>query len=530
MHQALYRSYRPKRFEDIVGQEHIVSVLKSQIREGSISHAYLFCGSRGTGKTSTAKVFSKAVNCLSEDKPCYQCKACVDGDLDEIELDAASNNSVDNIRDIRDNVVFMPTVGRYKVYIIDEVHMLSQGAFNALLKTLEEPPNHVIFILATTEPHKIPATVLSRCQRFDFKRLDDEVIAKHLRHVLEKEGKPFEEAALEFIARESDGGMRDALSLLDKTMSLEHVGLKEVLSLVGGSGEEEKRDFLRAMDASDIPRILELIEEIHATSSDIKLFVRGLLLYLRESLMEHYGIEAKDDFKDGYEIESLISRMEFFGETQAKMRMSSAPRETLELAVIRYLSQGEKTQVEESSGIRDLKKEIAMLREELLRLQAELKRLKESPAPETFGRGRRIKNSRIDAEPDLKELAQNCSDEEKERIEQANQAMLQVYDLLKQQRFASTKALLQEGRVARRIGGKLYIAYDEPFDFHKNKIDTEENRELISNLFSQALGEEVEVYFLFSSQVSNLDREEVEEEAVLQELRERFPGVPIEIK
>ena len=207
MHKALYRVYRPKNFSDVIGQEHIVRTLKNQIENNNVGHAYLFCGTRGTGKTSTAKIFSRAVNCtnLHNDEPCNECENCreilEDKTMDVVEIDAASNNSVDDIRELRENVKYSPAKAKYKVYIIDEVHMLSQGAFNALLKTLEEPPSYVIFILATTEPHKIPATILSRCQRFDFKRVTVKDISSRMRYICEKEGIEADEKALNLIAR-----------------------------------------------------------------------------------------------------------------------------------------------------------------------------------------------------------------------------------------------------------------------------------------------------------------------------------------
>ena len=220
-YQALYRRYRPARFDDFVGQEAIIRTLRSQVMSGRIAHAYLFCGTRGTGKTSTAKVFARAVNCENPDRgePCGQCAACralsAESSLDILEIDAASNNGVDEIRDLREKVKYPPQSGRYRVYIIDEVHMLSQGAFNALLKTLEEPPAYVVFILATTEPQKLPATILSRCQRFDFGRIPAHQIIARLRVALEEGGIRAEEAALSRIARAAEGGMRDAWSILD---------------------------------------------------------------------------------------------------------------------------------------------------------------------------------------------------------------------------------------------------------------------------------------------------------------------------
>ena len=222
MYQALYRTWRPERFSDVVGQEAIVSTLVRQVESGRIAHAYLFSGSRGTGKTTTAKILARAINCahpLPGADPCGTCEACqsilTEQSMDVVEIDAASNNGVDEIRDLREKIQYPPSVGRYKVYIVDEVHMLSTGAFNALLKTLEEPPAHAVFILATTEPQKLPATILSRCQRFDFRRIPARLIEERLEKVLKASGVKAESEAIQLIARSAEGGMRDALSLLD---------------------------------------------------------------------------------------------------------------------------------------------------------------------------------------------------------------------------------------------------------------------------------------------------------------------------
>ena len=247
---ALYRKFRPQEFEDVKGQEHIVTTLKNQIKADRIGHAYLFCGTRGTGKTTIAKILARAVNCEHpiDGSPCNTCKTCrainEGTSMNVIEIDAASNNGVDNIREIREEVAYRPTTGKYKVYIIDEVHMLSTGAFNALLKTLEEPPSYVIFILATTEAHKIPITILSRCQRYDFRRITAETIAARLQELMDKEGNDVEEKAIRYIAKAADGSMRDALSLLDQCIAfylgekltyekvLENLGAVDTLSLI----------------------------------------------------------------------------------------------------------------------------------------------------------------------------------------------------------------------------------------------------------------------------------------------------------
>jgi DNA polymerase-3 subunit gamma/tau len=236
---ALYRKWRPLTFEDVVEQRHIVTTLKNSIKNNTVSHAYLFCGTRGTGKTTLAKIFARAINCpeSTDGSPCNKCDTCrgiLDGSIiDVVEIDAASNNGVDDVREIKEAVMYVPAVTKYKVYIIDEVHMLSTGAFNALLKTLEEPPQNVVFILATTEPHKLPATILSRCQRFDFKRITMDGLVSRLEIIAKDCGIPFEYSALQLIARLSEGGMRDAISLLDQCISLgkESINREDVVQI-----------------------------------------------------------------------------------------------------------------------------------------------------------------------------------------------------------------------------------------------------------------------------------------------------------
>ena len=289
MHKALYRVYRPKTFGDVVGQEHIVKTLKNQIKNNNIGHAYLFSGTRGTGKTSTAKIFARAVNCLNpiNEEPCNECEICIDtlndNIMDIVEIDAASNNSVDDIRELRESVKYTPSKAKYKVYIIDEVHMLSQGAFNALLKTLEEPPSYVIFILATTEPHKIPATILSRCQRFDFKRVSSKDIASRMSYICKKENIEAEEKALSLIARNSQGALRDALSILDQCMSFgnEKIEYNDVIELLGTVNIDELFELSQSIIDENTKKSLEILNEFIIWGKDIRNLINDLIDHFR---------------------------------------------------------------------------------------------------------------------------------------------------------------------------------------------------------------------------------------------------------
>ena len=293
MHKALYRVYRPQKFEDVVGQEHITKTLRNQIENNNIGHAYLFSGTRGTGKTSTAKIFARAVNCLESknQEPCNNCDVCKDilndNIMDVVEIDAASNNSVDDIRELRESVKYSPTKAKYKVYIIDEVHMLSQGAFNALLKTLEEPPSYVIFILATTEPHKIPATILSRCQRFDFKRVTVKDITSRMQRICAEENIEVEEKALNLIARNSQGALRDALSILDQCISFgdEKIEYNDVVELLGTVNIEQLFDLAQYIIDQNTKESLKVLNEFIIWGKDIRNLINDLIDHFRNLMI-----------------------------------------------------------------------------------------------------------------------------------------------------------------------------------------------------------------------------------------------------
>lgn len=355
-YKALYRKHRPDSFDGIVGQDMVIRTLKNQIKNGQIAHAYLFCGPRGTGKTSTAKVFSKAINCenIKEDGPCGVCDVCESmasgSNMDIIEIDAASNNSVDDVRDLREKVKFPPTKGSYKVYIIDEVHMLSQGAFNALLKTLEEPPKHVVFILATTEPHKLPATILSRCQRFDFKRIGQGTIVEWIRSIAQKEGLDIEESALYSIARQAEGGARDALSLLDQSMGLygKKISNEGILSILGTASQDFLFTTVDDLIAGRVQGLLEAINKLVDNGKDLSVFVKDLNGHLRDMLVAKLCDKPSDLIdRESSELDRLINQAQVASETRlvraveilsellAVIKKSSQPRILLELALIK---------------------------------------------------------------------------------------------------------------------------------------------------------------------------------------------------
>lgn len=345
MSEALYRRFRPKTFNEIIGQDHITTILKNQILQSRLSHAYLFTGTRGTGKTSLAKVFARAINCLNpnDSEPCNECENCLEAmsgkAVDIIELDAASNNSVDNIRELRDKAIYLPTKLKYKVYIIDEVHMLSKGAFNALLKILEEPPKHLIFILATTEPERIPKTIISRVQRFDFKRIDEDLIAKNLSRVLDTIGKKYEDEAVQIVARAGAGSMRDALSMLESTISYSDTLTKEsVLKALGLLDESYSTGIVEAIFTRNLEKYYANLDKLFLDGKDEAMIIDGIIKALREILYDKVNKLGKYNFTFDIKLMDIINAIDIYMDYLERMKFVKEKRIFVEMAGLKVMS------------------------------------------------------------------------------------------------------------------------------------------------------------------------------------------------
>ena len=395
-YQALYRVWRSQRFEDVVGQKAITQTLKNAIEQNQISHAYLFTGPRGTGKTSAAKIFAKAINCPNQvnGEPCNECEMCrsitAGTQEDVIEIDAASNNGVEEIRFIRDRANYAPTQAEYKVYIVDEVHMLSTGAFNALLKTLEEPRKNVVFILATTEPHKIPATIISRTQRFDFKRINTQDIVDHLKTVLDGSQIAYEEEALQVIARAAEGGMRDALSIAYQAIAFSDgkVTTQDALEVTGSLSYEMMDRLMQFCEDQAVPDALETLRQLLSSGKEARRLLENLLVYCRDlllyqqapQLLEEKSLQITPGFKtlaQAATADKIYHWITVLNETQNEVRFTNNPTIYLEVAVVKLANQ---RRLPASGEVSVSNQEVQQLRQEIQKLQSEVRKLQENPS------------------------------------------------------------------------------------------------------------------------------------------------------
>ena len=491
---ALYRKFRPAEFSEVKGQEHIVTTLQNQIKANRIGHAYLFCGTRGTGKTSIAKIFAKAVNCESpvDGSPCGVCPTCqsiaAGTSMNVIEIDAASNNGVDNIREIRENVAYSPTEGKYKVYIIDEVHMLSIGAFNALLKTLEEPPEYVIFILATTEAHKIPITILSRCQRYDFKRITAETISARLTDLMEREQVEVEEKALRYIAKAADGSMRDALSLLDQCIAF-YLGKKlpydNVLEVLGALDTDVYSSLLRKIIKKDIPAVMADVETIVMQGRELSQFVTEFIQYLRNLLF----VQSADHLEDFLEVssenlaqlkeeakmidtESLMRYIRVFSELSGQIKYSTQKRVLVEVALIKLC----KPQME---------KNFDSLLDRISSLERQLENGVAIAAPAVAVQEK--KPEPVKEQPRVKA----CSDDIRRVLHEWNQIIRESSPVIKNY-LLGHKDFRQDGNGGLQIIMRENLAAD--------LLGTDDLRKELENVIYQRIGKEVSVQYISMEQ------------------------------
>lgn len=556
MHKALYREYRPLVFDDVIGQDHIIRTLKNQIKENSMSHAYLFCGTRGTGKTTTAKILSRAVNCQAsnQDHPCNQCPGCQSildsSNLDVIEIDAASNNSVDDIRELRDTVKYTPANSKYKVYIIDEVHMLSQGAFNALLKTLEEPPSYVIFILATTEPNKIPATILSRCQRFDFKRVSVGDLIDRMKLICQSESIDIDEDALRIIARNGQGSVRDALSILDRCLSFGGNILTgdQVLELLGGSDPDQLLKMAKSIMDSDVCKSMEMIEDYFMWGKDLRLLVEDITDFFRSLMMVKIFGQASDlvdltrdqaqtmmALAKDIDTEEIIRILTILSDLSEKLRFSTNQRMTLEIYIMKLASpamdQSDQALAKRLEKIEKLVEDGRInintnLSPDQVNQLALAQSVNQLPGQVYSGQDQVTKSSL-----DSGDKFDIIDDEDLVLI---NESWDKFLDQMKADKKMPLRAFLIQKHGLRYKNGILYIILEDKFEFAIERLEEEANKAYIQDTLSRICGLKIDLRFIKLTDMKNMnfdqedpvEDEKSPEEALLQDVL----GDTLEIK
>lgn len=539
MYQALYRRYRPKTFHELLGQHHITTTLKNQVKNESIGHAYLFSGTRGTGKTSAAKIFSRAVNCLdSEDgEPCNKCKNCVEilkeTTVDVVEMDAASNNGVEDIRELREKVVYPPTNIKKKVYIVDEVHMLSKQAFNALLKTLEEPPKHLIFILATTEPEKIPQTILSRCQRFDFKRIQAKDIVDNMEKITSELEIEVDKEVLSLIARNSDGAMRDALSLLDQCISFSEkkIEYSDALDLLGIANTDILFSMIDNIRDKKLEDALDSLEAINQSGKDINRLVKDLISHFRNLMIIKSSknpetiidIDNMDKFKTQVEkmsMEFILKALNILIDAENKGRWSGEIRLILEIAIIKMV---------------DIEEDLSLLER--------IKRLEEGFIPSKEVKIDNIRQGHPKKSVVEGSVEKTLATPKKENIKEENEGESFIdldietisshWDIILKEikvKKVSLFALIREGKLKSFSNNQLEINYDEGFGFHHGAVSKEDNKLLVEEIITKYFNIDIVVDFSLGSIISNKVKEEKTDEDAIKEVIDFFGKDIVEIE
>ena len=489
----------------------------AKIKNNNIGHAYLFSGTRGTGKTSTAKIFARAVNCLNpiNEEPCNECEICIDtlndNIMDIVEIDAASNNSVDDIRELRESVKYTPSKAKYKVYIIDEVHMLSQGAFNALLKTLEEPPSYVIFILATTEPHKIPATILSRCQRFDFKRVSSKDIASRMSYICKKENIEAEEKALSLIARNSQGALRDALSILDQCISFgnEKIEYNDVIELLGTVNIDELFELSQSIIDENTKKSLEILNEFIIWGKDIRNLINDLIDHFRNLMvckvskdldeiisLPEESIERLKEQSQNVNINDLIRILNILSETQDSMKSSSNTRILAEVTIMKI-----------AQPMFDESKEALIKRIENLEEKIESGNIKVSTVQ--IEQSKDVK-SQIIEDNKVEENKEDVAYEEvkSEDVRLVESSWKKITQKIKDDRKLSVAALLKEVNTFNVKDNILYLIFNDNFSFARSRLNSKETIEYIESIIREVLNRSFNIQIYLKSEVASLNLSE----------------------
>ena len=541
MYQALYRKYRPKTFDELLGQKHITTTLKNQVLNGNIAHAYLFSGTRGTGKTSAAKILSRAVNCLNpkDGNPCNECDCCKgilnESIMDVIEMDAASNNSVDDVRDLREKVIYPPARTKYKVYIIDEVHMLSKGAFNALLKTLEEPPKHLIFILATTEPERLPQTILSRCQRFDFKRITTKDIVENMRNITDELKVEIDDNVLRLIARNSDGAMRDALSLLDQCFSFngEKVTYEDAIDILGIANKDLIQNMVINIRDKNLEKVLMSIDEIIQDGKDINQFIKDLINYFRDlmivktssnpkEILEIDNLEPLKEVSNNMSLDYILKALNTLTNAEVQGKWSTQPRIVLEMAVVKLIDLENEMSLEErvkrlEQGIRpidqskEIKEDAIVPHKNIAKSIADKIKSTEDIKPAAD----KIDKREEPKQESVKEQDQRPNEDDGytftiEKISNEWEKVLQKIKLKK----INLYALILEGELLSFENGMITIGYKESYSFHRDAINTPQNKEIIEEIISKYFNRDIVVNFIIKGEPANIHKENKKEEAI----------------